>query len=243
MEILYVITNNDELEYVEFDEVKIPKEIMIEKLQKSDKVKEIYEGISNFGPIGLLWEKEENEDEVSLTDEEYEELVKASAHPELLDFYSISNATAEMLEDVYNYLCLKRNKKWIIAPEVLQDDTLMNELYKTLKEAVVSEMKENNKYVFDTEHDKHHGEHKGTEKVLDILDIHKKVMFDSCMNDADTTTLDALIEDEVEAIKAYDEAIKEAQFEEAIGIYEHIKGEEEEHLKELMELKERVSRG
>lgn len=138
MEILYVITNNDELQYVEFDEVEIPKEIMIKKLQKSDKVKEIYEGISNFGPIGLLWEKEENDDE---------------------------------------------------------------------------------------------------EK------IHEKVMFDSCMNDADTTTLDALIEDEAEAIKAYGEAIKEAQFEEAIGIYEHIKGEEEEHLKELMELKERVSRG
>lgn len=138
MEILYVITNNDELQYVEFDEVKISKEMMIKKLQKSDKVKEIYEGISNFGPIGLLWEKEENDDE---------------------------------------------------------------------------------------------------EK------IHEKVMFDSCMNDADTTTLDALIEDEAEAIKAYGEAIKEAQFEEAIGIYEHIKGEEEEHLKELMELKERVSRG
>ena len=138
MEKLYVITNNDELQYVEFDEVKIPKEIMIKKLQKSDKVKEIYEGISNFGPIGLLWEKEENDDE---------------------------------------------------------------------------------------------------EK------IHEKVMFDSCMNDADTTTLDGLIEDEVEAIKAYDKAIKEAQFEEAVGIYEHIKGEEEEHLKELMELKERVSRG
>ena len=138
MEKFYFIPNNDELEYVEFDEVKTPKEIMIKKLQESDKVKEIYEGISNFGPIGLLWKKEENEDE---------------------------------------------------------------------------------------------------EK------IHEKVMFDSCMNDADTTTLDALIEDEAEAIKAYGEAIKEAQFEEAIGIYEHIKGEEEEHLKELMELKERVSRG
>ena len=189
MEILYVITNNDELQYVEFDEVKTPKEIMIEKLQKSDKVKEIYEGISNFGPIGLLWKKEENED-----DEAEEERYKALGNREVSE---------EDYEEDHDY----------------ELDALRERDEKGL----------NNDFGWSPEDDEE--------------DIHKKVMFDSCMNDADTTTLDALIEDEVEAIKAYDKAIKEAQFEEAIGIYEHIKGEEEEHLKELMELKERVSRG
>lgn len=42
-----------------------------------------------------------------------------------------------------------------------------------------------------------------------------------------------LIDDEVEAIEGYDKAIEESDNPEAIATYEHIKGEEEEHIAEL----------
>ena len=42
-----------------------------------------------------------------------------------------------------------------------------------------------------------------------------------------------LIDDEVEAIDGYDKAISESDNPEAIATYEHIKGEEEEHIEEL----------
>lgn len=42
-----------------------------------------------------------------------------------------------------------------------------------------------------------------------------------------------LIDDEVEAIEGYDRAIEESDNPEAIATYEHIKGEEEEHIAEL----------
>lgn len=45
-----------------------------------------------------------------------------------------------------------------------------------------------------------------------------------------------LIDDEVEAIDGYDKAIGESDNPEAIATYEHIKGEEEEHIEELRDL-------
>lgn len=106
----------------------------------------------------------------SISEQEYENLVNRAKHGEILNMYEVSPAGAEMFQDVYNYLSLPKDEEWIVAPEVLKDDKSMEKLYNTLKEAVISELKEN-PYVFDTEHDKHYGEHKGTEEVMKMFDI------------------------------------------------------------------------
>lgn len=47
-------------------------------------------------------------------------------------------------------------------------------------------------------------------------------------------TIKALIKDEYEAIEAYDKAIEKFKEDlDIVGVLEHIKGEEEEHVKEL----------
>ncbi len=114
----------------------------------------------------------------SISEAEYEALIRHAAHGELLDMYDISAASAELFEDVYNYLALPKDEEWIVAPEVLKEDISMEKLYSTLRSAIISEMKEN-EYVFDTNHDKHYGEHKGTEEIMKIFNIKKHTTFDT----------------------------------------------------------------
>lgn len=71
MKNLYVMLNNGELQYVEFDEKETSMETMLEMLKEEPIIKEIYDGISNTGPIGLLWKREEIKDSVEHEPFEY----------------------------------------------------------------------------------------------------------------------------------------------------------------------------
>ena len=317
-ETLVVITTNGTAEYVEYDTLQNTREEMIEMLKESDEIQSIWESISNIGPIGLIWKRDEQiEDEQveenKLSDEDYESLVRSSSHPEVLDFYDLSAETGELFEKIYTKLGFPKHDEWVVHPDVLNDDDKMNKLYDEIRKELVKLA--NNQELdnaFDSARDKHYGEHEtvkqimkmfnlrakfdskpkhfkdrimenggwkldsenawraweewieevGVEKAADDLaqalpydqladalvwifrqhNHQSKFLIEDSVKDA-PSTIDNLIKDEEEAIKAYDDALRTAETDEAKDVYAHIKSEEEEHHKELKELKEKLARG
>lgn len=118
-------------------------------------------------------------DEESISEAEYEALIRHAAHGELLDMYEVSSQKAQQIfERVCKEFNLPEDPEWIIAPEILENDGIMNELYKELRKEVIAELN-NNEFAFDTSYDKRYGEHGGTERIMDIFNIRKHTTFDA----------------------------------------------------------------
>lgn len=118
-------------------------------------------------------------DEESISEAEYEALTRHAAHGELLDMYEVSSQKAQQIfERVCKEFNLPEDPEWIIAPEILENDGIMNELYKELRKEVIAELN-NDEFAFDTSYDKRYGEHGGTERIMDIFNIRKHTTFDA----------------------------------------------------------------
>ena len=131
-----------------------------------------------------IWDKKmkdtvKDADKESISEAEYEALIRHTAHGELLDMYEVGSEKAEQIfERGCKELKLPEDPEWIIAPEILKNDEIMNELYNELRKEVIAELNDD-EFAFDTAYDKHYGEHGGTERIMDIFNIRKHTTFDA----------------------------------------------------------------
>lgn len=161
------------------------------KFEYSEKLIEFLHKIEELGDmpeqeiLGMFEEMKERKntikdaDEESISEAEYEALIRHATHGELLDMYEVGSRKAEQIfERVCKEFKLPEDPEWIIAPEILENDGIMNKLYNELRKEVIAELN-NDEFAFDTAYDKHYGEHGGTERIMDIFNIRKHTTFDA----------------------------------------------------------------